>query len=82
LQSKPSPEGYLKAARVLRAAPEAAIVFEDAEAGLNAGRAAGAQVIGIGAVRQNHGLADQWIEDYTALSFQRTSTNLLIDIAT
>ena len=42
-RSKPDPEGYALAASLLGSAPERAIVFEDAEAGLNAGRAAGAK---------------------------------------
>ena len=41
---KPDPEGYLRAAELLGVAPERCLVVEDAEVGVAAGRAAGAQV--------------------------------------
>jgi sugar-phosphatase len=44
---KPDPEGYLLAARSLGVDPAACAVFEDAPAGVAAGAAAGATVIGI-----------------------------------
>lgn len=44
---KPDPAGYLKAAQMLGVAAPQALVVEDAEAGLQAGRAAGAQVLRI-----------------------------------
>lgn len=44
---KPDPEGYLLAARELGVDPGACVVFEDAPAGIAAGVAAGAQVVGI-----------------------------------
>jgi HAD superfamily hydrolase (TIGR01509 family) len=46
---KPSPEGYLAAAERLGAAPEQAVIFEDAEAGLLAARASGARIVVVGA---------------------------------
>ncbi|MFG2285618.1 HAD-IA family hydrolase [Streptomyces sp. NPDC048595] len=46
--SKPDPEGFLKGAAELGFAPEDCLVFEDSEAGIEAGRAAGMRVIGIG----------------------------------
>jgi len=45
--AKPDPEIYLCAARELGIAPADCLVIEDAVAGVQAGRAAGAQVIGI-----------------------------------
>jgi len=44
---KPDPEGYRLAATELGVDAEACVVFEDAPAGIAAGRAAGATVIGI-----------------------------------
>jgi HAD superfamily hydrolase (TIGR01509 family) len=44
---KPDPEGYLLAARKLGADPRRCLVVEDAEAGVAAGRAAGAVVAGL-----------------------------------
>jgi sugar-phosphatase len=46
--SKPHPEGFLKAAAELGFAPEDCVVFEDSEAGVAAGRAAGMRVVGVG----------------------------------
>lgn len=44
---KPSPEGYLQAAARLGVDPVHCIVIEDTPAGIQAGRAAGAKVIGV-----------------------------------
>ncbi len=46
-EGKPSPEPYLMAARRLGVDPSRCVVFEDTPAGIEAGRAAGATVIGI-----------------------------------
>ncbi|NYV77470.1 HAD-IA family hydrolase [Streptomyces sp. UH6] len=46
--SKPDPEGFLKAAAELGVAPEDCLVFEDSEAGITAGKAAGMRVVGVG----------------------------------
>ena len=44
---KPDPEGYLRAARALGFDPARCVVVEDTPAGVQAGRAAGAQVVGM-----------------------------------
>jgi sugar-phosphatase len=46
-RGKPDPEGYLLAARELGFEPAGCVVFEDAPAGVEAGRAAGMHVVGI-----------------------------------
>ena len=46
--SKPDPEGFLKGAAELGVDPADCIVFEDSGAGIQAGRAAGMRVVGIG----------------------------------
>ncbi|MCX4772839.1 HAD-IA family hydrolase [Streptomyces sp. NBC_01285] len=46
--SKPDPEGFLKGAAGLGFEPADCIVFEDSEAGIAAGRAAGMRVVGVG----------------------------------
>ena len=46
--SKPNPDVFLKGAEVLEIAPAHCLVLEDAQAGIDAARAAGMQVIGIG----------------------------------
>jgi mannitol-1-/sugar-/sorbitol-6-phosphatase len=45
---KPDPEGFLRAAADLGADPEHCVVFEDSEAGIAAGHAAGMRVVGVG----------------------------------
>jgi HAD superfamily hydrolase (TIGR01509 family) len=55
---KPDPEGYLLAARKLGADPQRALVVEDAEAGVAAGRAAGAVVAGLRGVEADIRIAD------------------------
>jgi beta-phosphoglucomutase len=45
---KPHPEIYLLAAELLETEPAACIVFEDSHSGVEAGRAAGMRVIGVG----------------------------------
>jgi sugar-phosphatase len=47
VSGKPDPEGYRRAAAALGVTPERCIVFEDTPAGVQAGRAAGAIVIGL-----------------------------------
>ena len=46
--SKPDPEGFLKGAAELGFEPGDCVVFEDSEAGIAAGRAAGMRVVGVG----------------------------------
>ncbi|MFC9791336.1 HAD-IA family hydrolase [Streptomyces sp. NPDC127584] len=46
--SKPDPEGFLKGAAELGFEPADCIVFEDSEAGIQAGRAAGMRIVGVG----------------------------------
>lgn len=47
-QAKPDPEVFLAACRELQLPPEQCVVFEDAVAGIQAAKAAGIPVIGIG----------------------------------
>lgn len=46
-RGKPAPDVYLRAAEALGIAPADCVVFEDALAGIQSGRAAGARVLGI-----------------------------------
>lgn len=46
--SKPDPEGFLKGAAELGFAPDECLVFEDAEVGVAAAKAAGMRVVGVG----------------------------------
>jgi len=45
---KPDPEVFIKVASLLQQTPSKCLVFEDAEAGVKAARAAGMQVVGVG----------------------------------
>ncbi|GGH38626.1 beta-phosphoglucomutase [Paenibacillus segetis] len=47
-KAKPDPEVFLQASTALQLDPSQCVVFEDAEAGVQAGKAAGCQVVGIG----------------------------------
>ncbi len=58
-ESKPSPEGYLKAAAMLGFEPEECTVFEDSYQGLEAGRRAGANVIALATTNPADTLADR-----------------------
>jgi beta-phosphoglucomutase len=50
--SKPDPEIFLRAAALLKIEPTYCLVFEDAEAGVNAALAAGMKCIGVGEATQ------------------------------
>jgi sugar-phosphatase len=71
--SKPNPGGYVLAAQHLGCPPSSAVVFEDAQAGLEAGRQAGAKVIGVGGSRHLSHLADAWISDFLQLGITKDS---------
>jgi beta-phosphoglucomutase family hydrolase len=72
LRGKPAPDTYLAAAQMLNVTPHRAAVFEDAQAGVAAGRAGGfALVVGVDRVGQaqelrEHG-ADIVVQDVTEL---------------
>ena len=74
---KPDPAGYLKAAKALGFDIADCIVFEDAEAGVQAGEAAGADVVVITAAQQ-HPLDTRWPElaDYADADLKISSTGL------
>ena len=66
---KPAPDGYLLAARRLKTDPRQCLVFEDAPAGLAAGRAAGARVIALTTSLGADALvgAEAFIADFTGV---------------
>lgn len=68
-RGKPDPQGYIEAARRLGVAPADTIVFEDAPAGIAAGKAAGATVLVIASMLKPETLgAENWTSDYTSLA--------------
>ena len=54
VHSKPHPEIFLLTAEMLGVAPESCLVFEDAEAGVEAALAAGMRCVGVGDQKQLH----------------------------
>ena len=68
MHSKPHPEVFTKAAWALKTIPEDCLVFEDAQAGIEAAKAAGMQVIGIGNENDLQG-ADLVVGGLVDLSF-------------
>jgi sugar-phosphatase len=68
-RGKPDPEPYLLAARELGVDPARCVVFEDAPAGLQAGRAAGMTTVALATTHQASELdADFVVKDLSALS--------------
>ncbi|MFF8834927.1 HAD-IA family hydrolase [Streptomyces sp. NPDC015130] len=70
--SKPDPEGFLKGAAELGFAPADCVVFEDSEAGIQAGRAAGMRIVGVGP-RAAAFAPDIHAEDLTRLRVDTTA---------
>lgn len=70
---KPHPEVYLKLAEKLNVDPKSSIVLEDALSGIEAGKAAGAKVIGLATTHKANELAhtDLVINDFTSLTVER-----------
>lgn len=75
--SKPDPEGFLKGAAELGFGPADCVVFEDSEAGIQAGRAAGMRVVGVGP-RAAAFAPDVHVMDLTALTVTRTADGTLL----
>ncbi|MGR8011586.1 HAD family hydrolase [Streptomyces hypolithicus] len=70
-RGKPDPEPYLLAARMLGVDPARCVVFEDAPAGLQAGRAAGMRTVALATTHDRAELsADIVVRDLSAVSAQ------------
>jgi mannitol-1-/sugar-/sorbitol-6-phosphatase len=81
---KPHPEPYLKAAAKLGIRPEDCIVVEDAPAGVRAGKAAGARVIGFPTTMKVELLkeagADWILDNCSAVTVQNSDHKLLLTL--
>lgn len=66
-ESKPNPRGFLRAAQLLDVDPGQCVVFEDSRAGIAAGRAAGATVVGVGEAAAAYG-PDYAVGDLTSVT--------------
>lgn len=69
-RSKPAPDVFLEAARLLRVEPAACVVVEDAEAGIEAAHAAGMRAIGVGPCDRVCG-ADLAVDTLAGLTLDR-----------
>ena len=69
-KGKPNPEIYLKSAHELGCRPSSCVVFEDALAGIEAGRRAGMKVVGVATTLPEGRLsqADLVIKDFTEIT--------------
>ncbi|MFD5626726.1 HAD family hydrolase [Streptomyces sp. NPDC127072] len=80
-RGKPDPEPYLLAARELGVDPACCVVFEDAPAGLQAGRAAGMTTVALATTHRSDELdADLVVEDLSALSALVTAAGVEISV--
>ena len=80
-RGKPDPEPYLLAARQLGVDPSRCVVFEDAPAGLRAGRAAGMTTVALATTHRAEELdADLVVSDLSALSALVTADGVEISV--
>jgi sugar-phosphatase len=80
-RGKPDPEPYLLAARQLGVDPAHCVVFEDAPAGLQAGRAAGMTTVALATTHRAEELdADLVVENLSALSALVTDEGVEISV--
>lgn len=76
---KPDPQGYRLAARRLGLAAEDCIVFEDAPAGIAAGRASGARLVVVATTLPKAQLVDAaWIGDFSGVAVSRDAGGLRV----
>ncbi|MCX4821812.1 HAD family hydrolase [Streptomyces sp. NBC_01142] len=81
-RGKPDPEPFLLGARQLGADPARCVVFEDAPAGLTAGRAAGMRTVALATThRRSELFADVVVRDLSAVSVQATDGGVEISAA-
>lgn len=76
-QGKPDPEVYLLSAEQLKMPPERCIVFEDAILGIQAGKNAGMQVVGVATTHSREELADTEA-DYVVDDFEGLTIKMLL----
>lgn len=78
-RGKPDPEPYLVAAEKLGADPARCVVFEDAPAGLEAGRRAGMRTVGLATTHARDELrADVVVADLSAVRAQTTASGVTV----
>ncbi len=70
---KPDPQGYLLAAQKLGFLPQNCLVFEDADAGVEAGQRAGMNVVTVTATNAHAERGDAFISDYRSVRLLQSS---------
>ncbi|WNI24992.1 HAD-IA family hydrolase [Streptomyces sp. ITFR-16] len=75
--SKPDPEGFLKGAAAVGFDAADCVVFEDSEAGIQAGRAAGMRVVGVGP-RAAAFSPDVHVEDLTRIRVEAAADGSVV----
>lgn len=71
-KAKPDPEVFLRCAELLKVEPSACLVFEDAQAGIEAALNGEMKVIGVGS-SDNLSLADHYIPGFVKLDYELLS---------
>jgi len=74
-KAKPDPEVFLKGAEALNVKPEECIVFEDAEAGIEAAINGGFKCVGVGSP-ENLGKADYVIQGFEDATFEEIMSKI------
>lgn len=75
-QAKPDPEVFLLGAEAVGLSPSACVVFEDAEAGIEAAKRAGMRSVGIGTSPALQKLADLSIPSLAGFTVEKLHSNL------
>jgi beta-phosphoglucomutase len=71
-RAKPDPEVFLKGAELLKVDPKDCLVFEDAQAGIEAALNGGMKVIGVGSA-DNLSYADHFIPGFKNIDYELLS---------
>lgn len=80
-RGKPAPEGYLRAAQMLKIPPKNCLVIEDTPAGLTAGHSAGMRCLGITTTfPREHLQAEAIVENYLDVSLCRDGEKLTLQV--
>jgi len=77
-RGKPDPEGFARSARNLGLTPNRCVVFEDAPAGVQAGLAAGCQVVVVGALEHSVAEGLPRVADFRQVSFEQAGDGELV----
>ncbi|MFN3866493.1 MAG: HAD-IA family hydrolase [Demequina sp.] len=75
---KPDPEGYARAARLLGTDPGNCVVFEDTDAGIQAGQAAGCAVVVVGDNRSEVTTGLPRVDDMTQVSVRLNGERIVL----